>query len=185
MVYIVSGKNAANLDSWTSEEFVQNFTLENLQRLMEEGTRDFGGEFLRKFGEEERWISVRMLTDPEKMPNEVVICFRDVENEKEEQQRQVRLLKGALSAAEQSEKSQQQFFSVMSHDMRTPLNIIIGMTSLALQDDCDREKMVGYLNKIGAASQQLLALINDILEISRLEQGNVSMEIKQIGRAHV
>ena len=145
---------------------------------MEEGTRDFGGEFLRKFGEEERWISVRMLTDPEKMPNEVVICFRDVENEKEEQQRQVRLLKGALSAAEQSEKSQQQFFSVMSHDMRTPLNIIIGMTSLALQDDCDREKMVGYLNKIGAASQQLLALINDILEISRLEQGNVSMEIK-------
>ena len=62
--------------------------------------------------------------------------------------------------------------------MRTPLNIIIGMTSLALQDDCDREKMVGYLNKIGAASQQLLALINDILEISRLEQGNVSMEIK-------
>lgn len=169
---------AANLDSWTSEEFVQNFTLENLQRLMEEGTRDFGGEFLRKFGEEERWISVRMLTDPEKMPNEVVICFRDVENEKEEQQRQVRLLKGALSAAEQSEKSQQQFFSVMSHDMRTPLNIIIGMTSLALQDDCDREKMVDYLNKIGAASQQLLALINDILDISRLEQGNVSMEIK-------
>ena len=119
-----------------------------------------------------------MLTDPEKIPDEVVICFRDVENEKEEQQRQVRLLKGALSAAEQSEKSQQQFFSVMSHDMRTPLNIIIGMTGLALQDDCSREKMVGYLNKIGAASQQLLALINDILEISRLEQGNVSMEIK-------
>ncbi len=145
---------------------------------MDQDIRDFGGEFLRKFNDEERWISVRMLTDPEKIPDEVVICFRDMENEKEEQQRQVRLLKGALSAAEQSEKSQQQFFSVMSHDMRTPLNIIIGMTGLALQDDCSREKMVGYLNKIGAASQQLLALINDILEISRLEQGNVSMEIK-------
>ena len=58
--------------------------------------------------------------------------------------------------------------------MRTPLNIIIGMAGLALQDDCDRDKMVDYLNKIGAASQQLLALINDILEISRLEQGNIS-----------
>ena len=169
---------ASALDEWTSEDFLQNFSLENIRQLVEHGTRDFGGEFLQKFGDDERWISVRMLTDPEKIPNEVVICFRDVENEKEEQQRQVRLLKGALSAAEQSEKSQQQFFSVMSHDMRTPLNIIIGMTSLALQDDCDREKMMGYLNKIGAASQQLLALINDILEISRLEQGNVSMEIK-------
>ena len=66
----------------------------------------------------------------------------------------------------------------MSHDMRTPLNIIIGMASLALQPGCVREKMQGYIEKISAASQQLLALINDILEISRLEQGNVSMEIK-------
>lgn len=169
---------ASALDEWTSEDFIQNFSLENIRRLVEQGTQDFGGEFLRKFGDEERWISVRMLTDPEKIPNEVVICFRDVENEKEEQQRQVRLLKGALSAAEQSEKSQQQFFSVMSHDMRTPLNIIIGMTGLALQPNCKPDKIKDYLNKIGAASQQLLALINDILEISRLEQGNVSMEIK-------
>ena len=169
---------ASALDEWTSEDFIQNFTLENIRQLVEQGTRDFGGEFLRKFGDEGRWISVRMLTDPEKIPNEVVICFRDVENEKEEQQRQVRLLKGALSAAEQSEKSQQQFFSVMSHDMRTPLNIIIGMTGLALQPNCKPDKIKDYLNKIGAASQQLLVLINDILEISRLEQGNVSMEIK-------
>lgn len=169
---------ATALDKWTSEDFTRNFALENIRQLVEQGTRDFGGEFLRKFENEDRWISVRMLTDPDRIPGEVVICFRDVENEKEEQQRQMRLLKGALSAAEQSEKSQQQFFSVMSHDMRTPLNIIIGMTSLALQSDCGPEKNRDYLNKIGAASQQLLALINDILEISRLEQGNVSMEIK-------
>ena len=169
---------SSSLDEWTSQEFVRNFSLENIRQLVAQGTRDFGGEFLRKFAEDERWISARMLSDPDKIPDEVVICFRDVENEKEEQQRQVRLLKGALSAAEQSEKSQQQFFSVMSHDMRTPLNIIIGMTGLALQDGCSPEKTRDYLNKIGAASQQLLALINDILEISRLEQGNVSMEIK-------
>ena len=168
----------SQLDEWTGEEFANNFSLKNIRRLVHQDTRDFGGEFLRKSGDEERWISVRMLTDPKKIPNEAVICFRDVENEKEEQQRQVRLLKGALSAAEQSEKSQQQFFSMMSHDMRTPLNIIIGMTGLALQSDCEPEKVRDYLNKIGAASQQMLALINDILEISRLEQGNVSMEIK-------
>ena len=168
----------SSLDEWTGEEFSASFSLENIRKLVSQGVRDFGGEFLRQFGEERRWISVRLLTDPERIPNEAVICFRDVEQEKEEQQQQVRLLKGALSAAEQSEKSQKQFFSVMSHDMRTPLNIIIGMTSLALQPDCGREKMESYLNKIGAASQQLLALINDILEISRLEQGNISMEVK-------
>ena len=168
----------SSLDEWTGEEFSNNFSLENIKSLVNQQVRDFGGEFLRQFGDEQRWISVRLLTDPERIPNEAVICFRDVEKEKEEQQQQVRLLKGALSAAEQSEKSQKQFFSVMSHDMRTPLNIIIGMTGLALQPECSREKMVGYLNKIGGASQQLLALINDILEISRLEQGNVSMEVK-------
>lgn len=169
---------ASSLDEWTGEEFSNSFSLENIKRLVDRQVQDFGGEFLRQFGEERRWISVRLLTDPERIPNEAVLCFRDVEREKEEQQQQVRLLKGALSAAEQSEKSQKQFFSVMSHDMRTPLNIIIGMTGLALQPDCSREKMVGYLNKIGASSQQLLALINDLLEISRLEQGNVSMEVK-------
>ena len=168
----------SSLGDWTEEDFVNNFSLENIRKLVKDQVRDFGGEFLRQYGDEQRWISVRLLTDPEQIPNEAVLCFRDVEAEKEQQQQQVRLLKGALAAAEQSERSQKQFFSVMSHDMRTPLNIIIGMTSLALQPDCDREKMEGYLNKIGAASQQLLALINDILEISRLEQGNVSMEIK-------
>ena len=168
----------SSLDEWTGEDFANSFSLENIQKLLDQQTRDFGGEFLLQTDEGQRWISVRVLTDPVKIPNEAVICFRDVEAEKEEQQQQVYLLKGALSAAEQSEKSQKQFFSIMSHDMRTPLNIIIGMAGLALQPDCDREKMVDYLNKIGAASQQLLALINDILEISRLEQGNVSMEIK-------
>ena len=168
----------SSLDEWTGEDFSNSFSLENIRQLVDQGVTDFGGEFLRQFEDSQRWISARLLTDPVRIPNEAILCFRDVEKEKEEQQKQVYLLKGALAAAEQSERSQKQFFSVMSHDMRTPLNIIIGMASLALQPGCVREKMQGYIEKISAASQQLLALINDILEISRLEQGNVSMEIK-------
>ena len=168
----------SSLDEWTGEDFVKNFSLEHIRLLVTQGVTDFGGEFLRQFEDGRRWISARLLTDPVRIPNEAVLCFRDVEKEKEEQQKQVYLLKGALAAAEQSERSQKQFFSVMSHDMRTPLNIIIGMASLALQPGCVREKMLDYIAKISAASQQLLALINDILEISRLEQGNISMEIK-------
>jgi len=168
----------SSLDQQTGEEFSQTFSLENIRQLADQQVRDFGGEFLRQTEEGCRWISVRLLTDPARIPNEAVLCFRDVEKEKEEQQKQVYLLKGALDTAEQSEKSQKQFFSIMSHDMRTPLNIIIGMTGLALQPGCTREKMLDCIAKISAASQQLLALINDILEISRLEQGNISMEIK-------
>ena len=168
----------SSLDDWTGEDFAKNFSLANIRELAGQQSRDFGGEFLRRFDDGERWISARLLIDPEIMPDEAVICFRDIEKEKEEQQQQVYLLKGALAAAEQSERSQKQFFSVMSHDMRTPLNIIIGMTNLALQAGDDPAKTRDYLNKIGGASQQLLALINDILEISRLEQGNISMEIK-------
>ncbi len=168
----------SDLDEWTGGDFERNFSLENIRLLFEQNVTDFGGEFLRQSEEGQRWISVRLLTDPVRIPHEAVLCFRDIEKEKEEQQKQVYLLKGALAAAEQSEKSQKQFFSVMSHDMRTPLNIIIGMASLALQPGCAQEKMLEYIAKIGAASQQLLALINDILEISRLEQGNISMEIK-------
>ena len=168
----------SGLDEWTGVDFEQNFSLEHIRQLVEQNETDFGGEFLRQTEEGLRWISVRLLTDPELIPNEAVLCFRDVEKEKEEQQKQVYLLKGALAAAEQSEKSQKQFFSVMSHDMRTPLNIIIGMTGLALQPGCSQEKILDYVHKIDTASQQLLALINDILEISRLEQGNISMDIK-------
>ena len=168
----------SSLDEWTGADFSESFSLDRVRQLVEQQVGDYGGEFLRNINGEQRWISVRLLTDAQEIPNEAVLCFRDVEKEKEEQQQQVRLLKGALSAAEQSERSQKQFFSVMSHDMRTPLNIIIGMTNLALQPDCEINKIRDYLNKIGGASQQLLALINDLLEISRLEQGNVSMEIK-------
>ena len=168
----------SSLDEWTGADFSESFSLDRVRQLVEQQVGDYGGEFLRNINGEQRWISVRLLTDAQEIPNEAVLCFRDVEKEKEEQQQQVRLLKGALSAAEQSERSQKQFFSVMSHDMRTPLNIIIGMTNLALQPDCEINKIRDYLNKIGGASQQLLALINDLLEISRLEQGNISMEIK-------
>jgi len=168
----------SDLDELTGEDFEKNFSLKNIRQIVKQNMSDFGGEFLSQSEEGQRWISVRLLTDPVRIPNEAVLCFRDVEKEKEEQQKQIYLLKGALETAEQSEKSQKQFFSIMSHDMRTPLNIIIGMAGLALQPGCAREKMLDYIAKISAASQQLLALINDILEISRLEQGNVSMEIK-------
>ena len=164
------------MDEETGRDFAKSFSLANIYSLASKKARDFGGDFLRLFGNEYRWVNVRFVQDTVHSPGEAVLCFREVEEEKHRQLQHVRLMEDALAAADASEKSQKQFFSSMSHDMRTPLNIIIGMADLGLRKDCSREETRDYLTKISAASKQLLTLINDILEMSRLEQGKIDLE---------
>lgn len=164
------------MDEDTRWDFARSFSLENILALADKRVKDFGGDFLRLFGDEYRWVNVRLVQDPVNSPGEAVLCFREVEKEKQRQLQNIRLMEGALAAADASEKSQKQFFSSMSHDMRTPLNVIIGMAELGLRKDCSQEKMEDYLQKISASSKQLLALINDILEMSRMEQGKIDLE---------
>ena len=64
----------------------------------------------------------------------------------------------------------------MSHDMRTPLNAIIGLSSLADTNAADTQKVKGYLKKINVSSRQLLELINDILDVSKLESGKIQID---------
>lgn len=78
----------------------------------------------------------------------------------------------ALQAAEQASRSKSDFLSNMSHDIRTPLNGIMGMCHLAMRDYSDP---AGYLSKIDQSSHQLMLLINDILDMSRIEQGKVEV----------
>lgn len=164
------------MDDATGKDFAKSFSLENLRLLGRQRTGDFGGDFLRLFGDTYHWVNVRLLLDASLHSGEAILCFREVDEEKQRQLKHAKLMEDALAAAESSEKSQKQFFSNMSHDMRTPLNVIIGMTDLALHPDCTSEKMIDYLEKINTSSKQLLALINDILEISRLEQGGLDLD---------
>lgn len=164
------------MDEETGQDFARSFSMENIIALAKEGTKDFGGDFHRLFGDEYRWVNVRLVQDPVHSPGEAVLCFREVEEEKQRQLQSMSLMENALAAADASEKSQRQFFSGMSHDMRTPLNVIIRMADLGLRDDCSREKMMDYLQKISVSSKQLLTLINDILEMSRLEQGKIDLD---------
>lgn len=160
----------------TRKEFAESFSLKNILSLTEKRIVDFGGDFLRIFGDVHKWVNVRLVQDPQHSPGKAVLCFRETEEEKQRQLQNIRLLEEALMAADASEKSQKQFFSSMSHDMRTPLNVIIGMAELGLREDCTREKRMDYLRKISVSSRQLLTLINDILEMSRLEQGKIDLE---------
>ncbi len=82
----------------------------------------------------------------------------------------------AVDTAEAANRSKQVFLFNMSHDIRTPMNAIIGFTNLAQQNMEDGEKVRDYLGKIMTSSRHLLALINDILDMSRIENGKVSIE---------
>lgn len=79
-------------------------------------------------------------------------------------------------AAEESNRAKTAFLSNMSHDIRTPMNAIIGYTHLASKEDVTPEELKEYIGKIKDSSQHLLALINDVLEMSRIESGKMELE---------
>ena len=167
------------IEEGASREFMDTFSIQSIQQLVAHQARDFGGDFMRLFDDGYKWVNVRLLFDESLDPGEVVLCFREVDEEKRQQLQQRRLLENALDTAKRSEKAKNAFFNNMSHDMRTPLNAIIGLAELVRQNLDNREKVADYMQKITFSSQQLLGLINDILEMSRLEQGKVSLDYHQ------
>ena len=161
------------------DEYMENFSLASIRSLVARRMRDFGGDFRRLFGTTYRWMNVRMLFDESLSPEEVVLCFREVEEEKQRRFQEQKLLEEALEASRRSEKNKHAFFSNMSHDMRTPLNAIIGLSELVRQNLGDQEKVSDYMDQIDLSSRQLLSLINDILDMSRMEQGKVALDYQQ------
>ena len=85
-------------------------------------------------------------------------------------------LEAKLSAAEEASNAKSFFLSNMSHDIRTPLNAIIGYTTLANRDGVTYEEKSGYIGKIEKAGRQLLDIVNDVLDMSRIENGKLSLE---------
>ncbi len=85
-------------------------------------------------------------------------------------------LEAKLSAAEEASNAKSFFLSNMSHDIRTPLNAIIGYTTLANRNGVTYEEKSGYIGKIEKAGRQLLEIVNDVLEMSRIESGKLSLE---------
>ena len=77
----------------------------------------------------------------------------------------------ALQTAENANKAKTEFLSNMSHDIRTPMNAIIGMTSLIRYDAGNKDKVIEYADKIDISSQHLLGIINDVLDMSKIEAG--------------
>ncbi len=108
----------------------------------------------------------------------VVMGLRNVDRETREEIERKEQLEEALQRANRANEAKSLFLSNMSHDIRTPMNAIIGFTTLATNHIDDVERVEDYLDKIQASSTHLLDLINDILDMSRIESGKASVEEK-------
>ena len=102
--------------------------------------------------------------------------YSDVTESVREDRAQRDALADALVAAEHANKAKTTFLNNMSHDIRTPMNAIVGFTALATSHIDDKELVKDYLGKISVSSQHLLSLINDVLDMSRIESGKMTLE---------
>ena len=162
------------------DEFKSTFSSQKIYSLVAHRVKNFGGDFLRQFGKEYHWVSIHVLFDESLSSNEAVLCFKRVDQEKQKEFKERQLLEAALEKAKQSQKSKQAFFNSMSHEMRTPLNAIINLVTLAEKAPNDNDKILSYLKKIKLSGSHMLHLINDILDFSRLEYGKRDTNIDSI-----
>ncbi len=124
-----------------------------------------------------RFAGVRHPEDREDhLVHAVGACFADVDEETRRSLAQNEALNAALAAAEEANKAKTAFLSNMSHEIRTPMNAIIGLNNIAMNDGEISEKTRGYLTKIGDSAEHLLNLINDILDMSRIESGRMILK---------
>ena len=108
--------------------------------------------------------------------SQVVFGYRNTDSEVKKEMNQKQLLVETLHEANLANNAKNLFLSNMSHDIRTPMNAIMGYTALAQKNLDNREKAAEYLDMITASGEQLLQLLNDVLEISKLESAQLRME---------
>ena len=104
----------------------------------------------------------------------------DVTKEREEQERQRQALEDAYQAARIANDAKTNFLSSMSHDIRTPMNAIMGMAVIAQANLGNQEKLADCLSKISTSSRHLLGLINEVLDMSRIESGKIDLSYEEV-----
>ena len=132
---------------------------------------------------ENQWININAIPqrfDENRNLKDVLFATREVTEEREQELFRENALKDALEAAKHANKAKTTFLNNMSHDIRTPMNAIIGFTALAATHMDQPELVKDYLSKIKTSSSHLLSLINDILDMSRIESGSVKIDENEV-----
>jgi len=155
---------------------------EALRRYAEGGPgapADLSVVFKRLFGSEEQFIELRVIKTGEGARG-VVLAARNINDEVQKKMDQSEALETALAVAKHANESKTTFLTNISHDLRTPLNSIMGYCDLALAHLDDSDSMVSSLEKIRLSSNHLLNLINDILDVNRIEGGKMVLSEQAI-----
>ena len=161
---------------WLSEEGRADFlSMLSLERLRGGGA-DYSFTYEKQTAEGIMYLQARVSFVPDKDGGlAAVVGTRNVDDIIRKERQQEMALKEAYDAAEAANRAKTEFLSNMSHDIRTPMNGIIGMTAIAAAHIDDKARVRDSLQKITLASKHLLSLINEVLDMSKIESGKVQL----------
>ena len=136
-----------------------------------------GYDFLFSYKEDDGSLRYKQVNVLWGDANHRTICLvrADVTDMLASERQTKKILEDALALAEEANKAKSEFLSAMSHDIRTPMNAITGMTALAAAHLDDRERVADCLKKISVSSRHLLSLVNDILDMSKIESSKITL----------
>ena len=152
-----------------------------LKGLLGGQQREWDFEFEHRETKERRWFHVIAIGSEVEGRAKYILVLSDRTADKQVNQ----ALSNAVAAAETANRAKSTFLSNMSHDIRTPMNAIIGFTTLALSNIDDKDRVKDYLTKTLASSNHLLSLINDVLDMSRIESGKIHLEEVEVNLSDV
>ena len=152
-----------------------------LKGLLSGQQREWDTEYEHRETKERRWFhNIAMGSEVEGRAKYILVMSDRTADRQVNQ-----ALSDAVAAAETANRAKSTFLSNMSHDIRTPMNAIIGFTTLAISNINDTERVKDYLGKTLASSNHLLSLINDVLDMSRIESGKIHLEEVEVNLSDV
>ncbi len=161
---------------------------EYMKKQLSTNTLFYSFNYRQISGDVEKWYRMHVIAasfTPMDEVSHVVMAVMDVDKQVRKEINQKAAIEEALIQAESANKAKSAFLSNMSHDIRTPMNAIIGFTNLAQSHINDADMVKNYLGKINSASAHLLSLINDILDMSRIESGKIQIEEDEVSLVEV
>ena len=152
-----------------------------LEEIQAQEQREWDFEYVHLKTGEKRWFHNIAMGSEVNGKKKYILVMSDRTSDRKMNQ----ALSEAVRAAETANKAKSSFLSNMSHDIRTPMNAIIGFTTLAVSNIDDKKRVRDYLGKILSSSNHLLSLINDILDMSRIESGKIHLEETEVSLSDV
>ena len=160
------------------EMLLEAFSQENLKQELGEKVTYYRNYRTFENGEKKYYQMKAVRAGEWRNSHGIVLGYRSVDKEIRDEMEKKGVLEDALMQANRASKAKSVFLSNMSHDIRTPMNAIVGFTALAIAHIEQKEQVEEYLKKIMSSGNHLLSLINDVLDMSRIESGKIHLDEK-------